>query len=92
MEESQQLEREYVKNKNKVGGMMTNREFTVIVEKGEDGYFIGTVLELKGCHTQGENMYELMKNVKEAIELYLEVETYSKPYISNIVGIQKVTV
>lgn len=50
------------------------REFTVIIERGEDGYFIGSVPELKGCHSQGKTIDELMENVKEAIELCLEVE------------------
>jgi len=40
-------------------------EFLVIIEKGEDGYYIGTVPELKGCHTQGKTLDELMENIKE---------------------------
>ncbi len=47
--------------------------FTVIIEKDEDGYFVGSVPSLKGCHTQGKTIDELMKNMKEAIELCLEV-------------------
>ncbi len=35
--------------------MKKKRQFTVIIEEGEDGYLIGTALELKGCHTQGKN-------------------------------------
>jgi len=48
--------------------------FTVIIEKDEDGFYVGSVPALKGCHTQGKTMDELMKNVKEAIELCLEVQ------------------
>jgi hypothetical protein len=44
------------------------RQFTVIIEEGEDGYLIGTALELKGCHTQGKTMEELLKNVKERVK------------------------
>jgi len=72
--------------------MKKKRQFTVIIEEGEDGYLIGTALELKGCHTQGKTMEELLKNVKEAIELYLEVEGKGEPYIKEIIGIQKVAV
>jgi predicted RNase H-like HicB family nuclease len=54
--------------------MKKKRQFTVIIEEGEDGYLIGTALELKGCHTQGKTVEELLKNIREAIELYLEVE------------------
>lgn len=48
--------------------------FTVIIEKDEDGYYVGYVPSIKGCHTQGKTLDELMKNIKEAIELCLEVE------------------
>ena len=47
--------------------------FTVLVEKDEDGGFVATVPELKGCHTQGDTMVELMANVNEAVKLCLEV-------------------
>jgi len=72
--------------------MKKKRQFTVIIEEGEDGYLIGTALELKGCHTQGKTMEELLKNIREAIELYLEVEGEEEPYIKEIIGIQKVAV
>ncbi len=48
--------------------------FTVIIEKDEDGYYVGSVPTLKGCHTQGKTIDELLKNIKEAIELCLEAE------------------
>ncbi|MFW6449933.1 MAG: type II toxin-antitoxin system HicB family antitoxin [Nanoarchaeota archaeon] len=50
------------------------RKFNVLIEQDEDGTFIGRVPELKGCITQGDSLDELMKNMKEAVELYLEVE------------------
>ncbi len=50
------------------------REFTVIIEQDEDGTYIASVPELPGCHTQGDTLEELTENIKEAIELYLEVE------------------
>jgi len=72
--------------------MKKKRQFTVIIEEGEDRYLIGTALELKGCHTQGKTIEELLKNIREVIELYLEVEGEEEPYIKEIVGIQKVAV
>lgn len=48
--------------------------FTVLIEKDEDGGYVASVPELKGCHTQGDTMAELMANIKEAIELCLEVQ------------------
>ena len=49
--------------------------FTVLIEKDEDGGYIATVPELKGCHTQGDTIAEIMANVDEAIRLCLEVHT-----------------
>lgn len=50
-------------------------KFTVFIERDEDGYYIAKVPSLPGCHTQAKSLDELMERVKEAIELYLEVET-----------------
>ena len=47
-------------------------KFKVIVEKDEDGYYVADVPELQGCHTQAKCKKELMKRVKEVIELCLE--------------------
>ncbi|GAB6161606.1 hypothetical protein JCM12298_07650 [Desulfothermus naphthae] len=44
---------------------------TVIIEKDEFGYY-AYCPELKGCHTQGDTLEEVLKNIKEAVELYLE--------------------
>ena len=48
------------------------REYTVIVEQGENGYLIGTVPAVRGCFTQGKDLDELMDNIKEVLELCLE--------------------
>jgi predicted RNase H-like HicB family nuclease len=53
----------------------TNREFYVIIERDEDGYYVGEVPQLKGCYSQGERMEELMANIKEVIELCLEIQS-----------------
>lgn len=53
--------------------MVKRYTFTVLIEKDEDDGFVATVPELKGCHTQGDTMVELMANVNEAIKLCLEV-------------------
>jgi len=49
-------------------------KFNVIIEKDEDDYFFAIVPGLPGCHTQAKSLDELIKRVKEAIELYIEVE------------------
>jgi predicted RNase H-like HicB family nuclease len=65
------------------------REFNVVIEKDEDGYFVASVPELRGCHTQARSLDVLMKRVKEAIELCLEVE---EPVSNEFIGIQRVVV
>lgn len=46
-----------------------NQTLQVIIEHDKDGYF-AYVPELKRCHSQGDTMEEVMKNIKEAIDLY----------------------
>ena len=65
------------------------REFNVIIEKDQDGYFVASVPSLRGCHTQAKSLDTLMKRIKEAIELCLEVE---EPSSSEFIGVQKVAI
>jgi antitoxin HicB len=46
--------------------------FSVIYEEDPDGGYVVSAPSLPGCHTQGETIGEAEKNIKEAIELYLE--------------------
>ena len=66
------------------------REFNVIIERDEDGYFVASVSSLKGCHTQAKSLDVLMKRIKEAIELCLEVE--DEPVTNEFIGVQRVSV
>ena len=50
-------------------------EFDAVIVEDETSGYIGFIPALLGCHTQGESLEELMKNLKEAIELYLETLT-----------------
>ena len=50
------------------------REFTVVIEKDEDGYFVGTVPQIQGCHTQAKSLDKLMERMKEAVLLCLEAD------------------
>ena len=72
-------------------GIKIAKEFTVIIEQDEEGYFIAKVPELKGCHTQAKSLDTLMERVKEAIQLCQEV--YGKKYpTTHLIGVQKVAV
>lgn len=44
---------------------------SVVIEKDEYGYY-AYCPELEGCQTQGDSLEEVMSNIKEATELYLE--------------------
>ena len=62
--------------------------FTVIVWRDE-GYYIASVAEIPGCHTQAKNLNGLMRNVREVIELCIEADKES--YIPmEFVGVHRV--
>jgi len=67
------------------------REFNVIIEEDSEGYFVATVPELRGCHTQAKSLDVLMKRVREAIELCLEVEKEERR-VTRFIGVQRVEV
>ncbi len=67
------------------------KSFNLVIEKGEDGYFISEVVELPGCHTQARTMDELLKRTKEAIELCLE-EQPGITFSTNFIGVKKIEV
>ena len=48
------------------------RRYTVIIEEGEDGFFVVHCPALEGCWSQGKTRDEALTNIREAIELYLE--------------------
>lgn len=50
------------------------KKFNVVVERDENGYYVASVPELPGCHTQAKTLDELRRRIEEAIKLYLEVE------------------
>lgn len=48
--------------------------FPAMIEKDEDGYYIGTVPSLRSCYTQAKTLPELYKRLHEVVRLCLEVE------------------
>ncbi len=48
-----------------------NCKVSIVIEKDDYGYY-AYCPELEGCQTQGDSLDEVMANIKEAIELYLE--------------------
>ena len=72
--------------------MNAKRKFTVVIERDEDGWFVATVPAIRGCHTQAKNLDTLMKRVREAIQLCLEVEGAKNVDALELVGVQQVAV
>jgi len=68
------------------------REFTVVIERDEDGYFVGTVAQLRGCHTQAKSLDELMDRIKEAAQLCLEAEGEMEEDELQFIGVQRIAV
>jgi len=51
-----------------------NREFTVIIERDARGFYVASVPTLRGCHSQADSLDELITRIREAIELWIEVQ------------------
>jgi predicted RNase H-like HicB family nuclease len=67
---------------------------SVIIEKDEFGYY-AFCPALKGCHTQGDSLDEVLINIKEAVKLYLETLTkeekeygFSKEILTTILEVE----
>ena len=67
------------------------RDFNVVVERDAAGYYVASVPSLPGCHTQSRSLDELMERIREAIELWLEVQGQDVEPL-DFVGVQRVTV
>lgn len=67
------------------------RNFTVLIEQDEDGWFIAKVPDLQGCATQGKTVDHAMERIKEAIQVCLESETEVQQPLK-FIGIQQVEI
>ena len=65
-----------------------NLTLTVLVHEDETGGYWGEVIELPGCASQGEDLDEMDYNIREAIELVLEVKLEDG---EDVLGIAKAT-
>ena len=65
--------------------------FNVVIERDEEGYYVASVPELRGCHTQARSLDTLMDRIKEAIDLCIEEQ--GRPVsTTEFIGVQRVTV
>ena len=49
------------------------REFSVVIERDSEGYYVASVPALQGCHTQAKSLDQVMERIREAIELCVEI-------------------
>jgi len=47
-------------------------KYTVIIERGHESGYVAYAPALKGCVSQGKTREEALKNIKEAMEVYVE--------------------
>ena len=64
--------------------------FNVIIEQDSEGFYIASVPELKGCHTQAKSLDILLTRIKEAITLCMEVDEITMP--NEFIGFQRISV
>ena len=68
------------------------RQFNVIIERDSEGFYVASVPELKGCHTQAKSLDVLMKRIREAVDLCLEAEGQALAEPAEFIGVQRMTV
>lgn len=64
------------------------REFSVIIERDQDGWYVATVPSLRGCHTQARSLDSLMERVREAIDACRDDSAGASEFI----GVQRMRV
>ncbi|MDR0868663.1 MAG: type II toxin-antitoxin system HicB family antitoxin [Planctomycetota bacterium] len=69
------------------------REFDVIIEQDDEGWFIAHVPALRGCHTQAATLVELKSRLREAIGACLADDAENgNPDGVHFVGVEKLAV
>ena len=58
-------------------------KFTAVIEKGENGWFVGQVEEMPAAISQGKTIEELKENLLDAMRLLLDTnkEITEKEYL-----------
>jgi predicted RNase H-like HicB family nuclease len=74
------------------GGTMQDYEFTVVIEKDEEGRFVAICPALQGCYTEGETEEEARQLIEDAIRLHVESRIARNEPIYQEVGSHRVRV
>ena len=71
---------------------MQDYEFTVVMERDEDGRFVAICPALQGCYTEGETEAEARQLIEDAIRLHIESRLARNGPIYEVVGSRRVRV
>lgn len=63
-------------------------EFSVVVERDSEGYYVASVPALPGCHTQARSLDKLMERIREAIELFFKTKS---PDVRRVSSVKKIS-
>jgi len=55
-----------------------NRKLPLLIERGQDGWYVVECPLFNGCYTQGKTIDEAITNIREVIELILEKKDAQK--------------
>lgn len=71
---------------------MREYEFTVVIERDEDGRFLAICPALPGCYTEGESEQEARVLILDAIQLHIEHRLETGEPIAEEISTEKVRV
>lgn len=52
--------------------LFRSQRLPLLIEKGEDGFYVVECPLFEGCYSQGKTLDEALHNIREVIELILE--------------------
>ena len=71
---------------------MKNLNFTVYIERDEDGVFIGSIPAIPSCYAQGKTQEDMLKNLREVLRLCLRNNNKNTLENTKFVGIQNLEI
>jgi predicted RNase H-like HicB family nuclease len=60
------------------------REFSVVIERDSEGFYVASVPAGKGCHSPAKSLDNLIERVREVIKLCLEVQEASGDQLDEV--------
>lgn len=67
------------------------KDFTVVIEQDEEGWYVASAPDVPGCATQGKTIPQVLERIKEAIEVCIEAEPQEVKALK-FIGVQRMAV